>query len=203
MRPRLLAATAIAAGLAVLAMLAIDQPLARWLAARETWPELWNGGIAGLEVAGGIAPWPWLGVCVLVAGVLATALVPRWQRHARAWMFVAASYLLARNLVAWGKFLTGRLRPTEWLAHGGDTTFWRGGFSFPSGHVVLIAGLALPIAIVWPRARPLCAAIAFAMIARVAVGAHFVSDVLGGLALACAVTALCAAAILRSPASPR
>jgi membrane-associated phospholipid phosphatase len=58
---------------------------------------------------------------------------------------------------------------------------------------MLFASLALPIAIMCPRSRvTMFAIIAFPMIARVAVNAHFLSDVTGGLALTLAITWLCA-----------
>ena len=179
------------AGLAALSILTIDQPLARWLATRDAWPALWNGGIAVLEYAAGIEPWRWLGACVLMAAAIAAACVPRWRSAARSLAFVAIVHLAVRVLVLWLKPATGRLRPLEWLAKGGDT-FWRDGIAFPSGHVAYFASLALPIAIAWPRARwPAVAVVAFTSLARLAVDAHFLSDVLGAIALAAAVTWAC------------
>ena len=199
----MVAATSAALGGVCIA--AIDQPVARWLATRDTWPAAWNRGIAVLEICGGIEPWKWIGVIVLVGGVIATQL--RWRTHAAPWLLVASTHLVARNLTLPIKTITGRLRPTEWLARPGDS-FWRdGGIAFPSGHVVLFASLVLPIVVAFPRARPLIAIVAFAMVARIVVDAHFVSDALAGLALAAAVTWLCAAAVDRwsppPPVSPR
>ncbi len=189
-QPRALLALFVASTLVTaLCIVAIDVPLARWLAGRDVLAPAWNTGIAWLEYAIGIEPWKWLGVCVLCAGVAVTLAVPRWHAHARAWMFVALTHLLARNLMLPLKTLTGRLRPSEWLARGGDQFFRDGGIAFPSGHVIYVASLALPLAIVWPRARiPLAAAIGFVMIARLIVNAHFASDVIGGLALVAGVT---------------
>ena len=187
----LLVVTLIASAVTVLCVAAIDQPAARWLAARDTSAAVWSRGIDLLEYVALITPWRWTGVYVLVAGVLATLAVARWRRFAPAWMLIALTHVVARNVMMWGKFVTGRLRPTEWLARRPQgATFWHDdGFSFPSGHVMLFASLALPIAIIWPRTRaPTFAIVAFAMIARVLVNAHFISDVTCGLALSAAIT---------------
>jgi membrane-associated phospholipid phosphatase len=200
---QLLLVAAIASALTVLCIFTIDQPFARWLATRDTWPAVWDHGIDALEYAALIAPWKLAGACVLAGGVVLSLAVPPWRRFAPAWMLVGLTHLLARNVMMWGKFATGRLRPPEWLAHPGDTFFRDGGYSFPSGHVMLFASLALPIAIVWPRSRvPMFAIIAFPMIARVAVNAHFLSDVTGGLALTAGITWLCARAVDRASRWP-
>ncbi len=187
----LLVASAILAALAAAAIATIDEPVARWLATRDTWPALWNTGIAGFEYAAGIEPWRWAGVGVLGALALA-ALALRRPRVGRAFAYIAAVHLASRLLMMWMKPATGRLRPYEWLVRGGST-FWRDGVSFPSGHVMIFASLALPVAVVLPRARWLAIAVtAYACVARLAVDAHFVSDVLAGAALACLITALLA-----------
>ena len=190
MRRRLLAMAAVSAGLAAICIVTIDQPVARWIATREVWPG-WDRGVAALEVASGGEPSGWIGIAVLLAGVIATQL--RWRGNARAWLLVALTHLVSRNLMGWLKFSLGRLRPLEWLASGDHLghTFFRGGIAFPSGHVVLVASLVVPIVVTWPRLRWLLVAVAFTMVARVAVDAHFVSDVLAGLALVAAVTWLC------------
>jgi membrane-associated phospholipid phosphatase len=76
--------------------------------------------------------------------------------------------------------------------------FRDGGYSFPSGHITLFASICIPLAVMYPRARPLLVIVLFAMCARVAVNAHFLSDVLGGLALTLAVTWLCAVMLRRA-----
>lgn len=183
---RLLPVALVCALLTALCMVTLDQPLARWLATRETHPAVWNQIIAYLEYPLGIEPWKWSGICVLVAGSIATLAIPRLRSAAAILLIVTLTHLLARHASLWVKTFTGRLRPSQWLKQGGDTsaTFWRdGGFSFPSGHVLLFASILVPLAVVYPRTRPLLAIVAFVMIARVTVNAHFVSDVLGGLAV--------------------
>jgi membrane-associated phospholipid phosphatase len=129
---------------------------------------------------------------VLVAGSIVTLAVPRLRSAAAIFLIVTLTHLLARHASLWVKTFTGRLRPSQWLKQGGDT-FWRdGGFSFPSGHILLFASILVPLAVVYPRTRPLLAIVGFVMIARIAVNAHFVSDVLGGLAVVALFTWLSA-----------
>jgi membrane-associated phospholipid phosphatase len=182
-RRHLLIIAAVSTVLAPLAMAFIDKPVAMWIAEHDESP-LWSWLVDILEVPVGIAPWTWTLPILLVVGVLATLAVVRWRRYARAWMYVAIVYLLTRNLLGWSKTLTGRLRPHQWVHVGGSTFGHVGdGVSFPSGHVTVFGGLILPLVIIEPRARPLLALIPFVMVARVAVLAHFASDVLAGLAL--------------------
>jgi undecaprenyl-diphosphatase len=198
--PRLLHVALIAASLTALSIATIDQPFARWLATREVHADVWNGIMAVLEYPLGIEPWKWTGLCVLVAASLVTRLVPRLQSYASVFLIITLTHLLARNASLWVKTWTGRLRPTQWLKQGApDATFWHdGGFSFPSGHVLLFASVVVPIAVVYPRARPVLAIVAFVMIARVTVNAHFVSDVLGGLALTAVFTWMSAQLVRRA-----
>lgn len=177
--------------LTAICALTIDEPIARALGAYEPSP-LWNRGVAALEYAAGIEPWKWTSLVALGAGAVACIAWPAWRGALAAWLYVAGTYLLVRNLTSWIKLFTGRWRPNEWLAHGGGA-MWRrdDAWSFPSGHVALIAGLVIPLAVVAPRfGRPLLAVVVFAMVARIAAGEHFVSDTLGAIALTCACAAL-------------
>ena len=199
MRSTLLVAGA-AALVTALCIVTIDQPIARWLATRETYPDAWNQIIAVLEYPLGIEPWKWTGICVLVAASLATLLIARLRPHAPIILIVTLTHLFARNASLWVKTLTGRYRPSQWLKHGGDDpTFWHdGAFSFPSGHVLLFGSILIPIAVVYPRARPVLALLAFVIIARVAVNAHFISDVIGGVAVVATFTWLSARMVRRA-----
>jgi membrane-associated phospholipid phosphatase len=195
----LLRAAAIACAIMLAAIVVVDRPLARFIAGHETGEPTWSNVLGYVEYAIGITPWPWTGVTLLVAGVVITRVMPRWRYQTPAWMFVALVHLLSRNLTMWIKALTGRIRPGAWLAHPGDTFLRVDGWtdlglpSFPSGHVTLVASLAVPIAVLEPRLRwPMFVVIAFVMAARVAANAHFVGDVVGGVALVCAVSWLCA-----------
>jgi membrane-associated phospholipid phosphatase len=176
--------------LAALAIGFVDQPVARWVHEHDQ-SALWEHVMSLLEYPAGIKPWSYTIPAILVGGVLATLAVERWRGYTRAWMYVAIVYLLTRNLMAWGKWLTGRYRPYQWIPVAGDTFGHANGASFPSGHVVVFAGLLLPLAVVSVRTRPLLLLIPFVMMARVAVLAHFVSDVLAGLALTALVAWAC------------
>ncbi len=178
----LLVAAAAMAAFAALAMLAFDRPVARLVAPYEPL-SLWAHGIDVLEHAIGDPLHPLTISFALVAATLATMAVPRWRAYAPAAMFLAGTHVFSRFATGQLKDLTGRLRPSQWIAHGGEETFFRDGASFPSGHVALFASLAIPIAVLWPRARPVLAIAAFVAAARVAVNAHFVSDTLGAGAL--------------------
>lgn len=63
-------------------------------------------------------------------------------------------------------------------------------FAFPSGHALRATFLAVLFADRWPRARPwLYAAALLVMLTRVYLGAHWPSDVLGGVLLGVALAA--------------
>lgn len=190
-RSQLFAIAVASTVLAVLGVLVFDLPLSRWVADHDQ-SAAWAPIVKVCEYFVGVSPWIWTVPLVLCAGVVATLAVQRWRSHARAWMYVALVYLLSRNLMAWGKTLTGRYRPHQWIKIGGDTFGHIGdGASFPSGHVIVFAGLLLPLAVVVPRTRPLLLLIPFIMIARIAVLAHFASDVFAGLALSALLAWLC------------
>lgn len=184
--------------LATLAAIAwLDAPLARWLATFEK-PAIAHDVIHVLEYATLVEPTKWLLLAVFTAATLAVAFVPRLHRWFPQVTYVVLVALLTRNLTLWCKGATGRLRPLEWLHDGGADTFFRHGIAFPSGHVTIFASLAIPIALVCPRAWPVLAIVPTAMIARLAVDAHFASDTLGGVALVCFVAWACGPLITRS-----
>jgi len=193
---KLLPTAAIAAVLTLLCIVAIDQPFARWLATRETYPAIWNDGIGYLEYPLGIEPYKWTGVWILTVGSIVTLAgdhlrMPKLRSAAFAFVLITLVHLIGRNLMLWLKFGFGRLRPTQWFKAGGDDTFFRDGFSFPSGHAILFGSILIPLAVVYPRTRPLLVIVLFAMTARVMVSAHFISDVLGGYVVIAVVTWAC------------
>lgn len=200
---RLLPSAAIAAVLVVLGILVIDQPFARWLATRETYPALWNEGIELLEYPLGIVPYKWTGVWMLCVGTIVTLAgahlgAPRLRNYAFAFALVTLVHLLGRHAMLWLKPAFGRLRPTQWLKAGGDDTFFRDAFSFPSGHAILFASIIVPLAVVYPRTRPLLVIVVFSMLARVMVNAHFISDVLGGYVVVAVTTWACVRLLRRA-----
>jgi membrane-associated phospholipid phosphatase len=186
------------------AIVTIDEPIARALAGYEPLA-IWDGGVAVLEWIVLLPVWRFALPVGLVAAMLATVAVLRWRAAAPPLMLVAGVHLATRLTTGWIKDATGRLRPGEWLARGGDDgSFFQDGISFPSGHVALFASIVLPLMIVWPRARvPLAAIAGFAALARIAAGAHFVSDALGAITLVALWTVLVAAIVRPRPASHR
>lgn len=204
MLSRLLPVSLALVAASVVCIVALDEPFARWIATRETYPAFWNTVVAWLEYPLGIEPYKWTGVWILTAGSIVTLAVARLRPSAAGFLLVALVHFLGRNITMWMKYGTGRLRPSQWLATGGDLWFRDGAYSFPSGHAVLFASIVVPLAVVYPRTRPLLVIALFAMAARVAVSAHFLSDVLAGLALTTLLTWLCAQWLRRAlPSSIR
>jgi membrane-associated phospholipid phosphatase len=196
----LLYTAAIAGVLAALCIVTIDQPFAKWIATRETYPGFWDTTIGYLEYGLGIVPYKWTGVYVLCGGAVITLVVTPLRKYAHIWSLLALTHLLGRNMMIWLKPPFGRYRPTEWIKHHApDATFWhKSAYSFPSGHVILFASIIFPLALAYPKARPLLVFVLFAMVARVAVNAHFLGDVFGGLALTAAGTWLAAMLVRRA-----
>lgn len=178
-RQLLIVAAAFAAA-AALAILTIDPPIARAIGAYEI-SGAWNRILELVEWTVGYPIHPLFSAFAVVIATLAAMIVPRWRAAAPTLMFIAGTHIFARYATNQLKDLTGRLRPGEWLKQGGGDTFFRDGISFPSGHVALFGSLAIPIAMRWPRTRPILVLVAFVGAARVAVNAHFVSDTLGAI----------------------
>lgn len=199
---RLLAGTALAATLLMLAGFAgVDRPLAEWVRASgiENAP-LFVVGLALLDTLAGMSIWFWLAGCVALAlGAIGWALRrdARWPRALLAAGVVQVATLHTMNV---GKGLYGRLRPQQ-LFEGGDWSHaWHaGGTSFPSGHSAFYFGLLLPLAAACPRSwqrAVLIAVPAFAILARIDMAKHFLSDV-SASALVAALYALLVATLLR------
>jgi undecaprenyl-diphosphatase len=140
---------------------------------------------------------PWL----LRAGALALAiaLAVRGRRRAAAWLVVT---VIIGGLVGVGlKYLVGRARPVF-----DEPVYVATGYSFPSGHALNSLLIALAVLVVlWPglgrtgRIVGTSLATLFVLVVgwdRVALGVHFVTDVIGGWTVAVAVVAATAAAFL-------
>ncbi len=190
----LLIVAAIGAAITGLGIVALDQPIARWLADYQAL-ELWTTGLDALEWAIGLPAFAWISGIVLVLCMIVTTAVPRWRGQAPVWTWIAAVHILARIATLELKVATGRLRPYEWLAKGGgdvETFGWIKAHSFPSGHVALFASIAIPLAIVVRQRHPRLGALllvpaVFPVLARVIQNAHFVSDVTGSITLVCLI----------------
>jgi membrane-associated phospholipid phosphatase len=194
-------AVASALVLTAVCILAVDRPLARVLSGYEQ-SGFWNTSVELLEWTLGLPFFKLFAPVVLVVAMVVAMAMPRFRAAAPPLMVIAGTHLICRFLTNRIKDATGRLRPSEWLARGGDETFFRDGIAFPSGHVVLFASILIPLAIVYPRTRPLLAIVAFVSLARILVNAHYVSDALGSITLA-GLAALALAALVRPRVSHR
>ncbi len=198
-RPSFVLATGLVLALAAVKLL---DPLMRGK------PAIADGSLAD-RVLGGIT-WFGEGVEILVgSGVLVLALAAidprgfgratraRLAQVAAAFAFVFASVAGSGLLAALAKNLLGRARP-EHLA--GDAVFeihaavfkanWA---AFPSGHATTAGASATVLALLFPRfARVFLAAGVAIALTRIALGAHFPSDVVAGFALGAAFTLMLA-----------
>ena len=185
----LLPTAAALAAFTALAIVTIDQPVARYQATIAP-PALWKDGLALIDRATGLTWWKWLPTVIIVAGALVALALPPLRRAARGLGLVAAVHVATKLTLFYVKPGLGRLRPSEWLASGGDATFgFAKGIAFPSGHTGHYLSIALPLAVAWPRlGLPLLIVPVFASASRLATNAHFVSDVTGAAALVVAFT---------------
>jgi len=151
---------------------------------------LQTGGAAGVEVLQVLTS-PGLSVFRFVI-LVPIAVLFAARGRLRVTGFVLLAGLVVGPLTTLLKELVGRDRPTA-----DDPLVAAGGLSFPSGHssgAAVLAGLLLVV--LWPmldrRWRPwlggglILAALCVAW-TRIALGVHYLSDVVGGLALGAAV----------------
>jgi undecaprenyl-diphosphatase len=143
-------------------------------------------------------------ICLmLLACIAATFRFPAF-REARAVLLVVlfsfSAATLAGDLL---KELLGRPRPIAELAGRLNAAGRHGSPSFPSGHAAKSLALALPFALIVPAGSVVVRLVKLALLlvaslvcySRIVLGAHYLSDVLAGaaLALACVPVAVAAA----------
>jgi len=180
-----------------MAALTMDMPLARLAA---------NVGIPGdlrklLSVSEVFAHGMGVGLILLTIAVLD----PAHRRHLFRIAYCAYGAGLCAQLA---KLVSPRLRPNvcDLETDALETFFFAGAdrfahlhqlagrdvHAYPSGHSATAVGLALALAWLYPRGRWLFAGFAtLAMAQRIESQAHFLSDTLGGAAIACVIAGLC------------
>jgi undecaprenyl-diphosphatase len=142
---------------------------------------LWGSGLLAIALGW----WRWAGV-----GRLKRALTG-WTAQASLFFFVAvAGSGIVINVL---KLVFGRARPRMLERHeiyGFEPIALDPDFhSFPSGHANTLAAVALVLALFVPRYRVPLLVAGFALgFTRVAVNAHYVSDVIAGIAVAVVTT---------------
>lgn len=194
----------VAFGLATVVAIFVETPLATFTA-QYVPLDLWNDVLDVLEWVILLPPHPLVGPIAVVVAMLVTMAVPRLRSLAPGMMTIAFVHLFTRLSTNWLKDATGRLRPGEWVKKGmPDGSFgFDKGVSFPSGHVVLFASLAIPVLLVFPKTRvaaiPLALIVTFVALARIAVNAHWISDTLASISYVLLVT--WAASWISRPAS--
>lgn len=163
-----------------------DEALALWSAGLGR-PGVW----VGLASAASAFGKPVMGT-ILLAALAASVSSPGWQRHRPVFMLTLMSLGISGIAGDVFKELVARPRPCDVysaLSFAADPSrTW----SFPSGHSTKAVALALPFLVFvsgWRGWRGLIkgalAGLALSVcVSRVVLGAHFLSDVLGGLAMA-------------------
>ena len=139
-----------------------------------------------------------LGLGLVAIGLL-WLIARRSSMTARALLFTGIVQLGTIEASSFLKGVFGRLRPYQLLEHNDWSHVWfAGGNSFPSGHVAFFWGLFLPLAYLFPKYRlGLLVIPVFIAIARIDENVHFLSDVLGSIALAALVTLVAALVFTR------
>jgi membrane-associated phospholipid phosphatase len=146
-------------------------------------------------------------ICLLlIASVAASNRFPALREARPVLLVVLFSFAAAALAAALLKELLGRARPIADLAGQLNVAGRHGSSSFPSGHAAKSLALALPFVLIVPAGSVVVRLVKLALLlvaslvcySRIVLGAHFLSDVLSGaaLALACVPAAIAAANVL-------
>jgi len=139
---------------------------------------------------------------LVAIGVLSLLVFYAFKKPLWVPLAILASQLISQGAVELVKTVFSRARPDDWLIRH-DL-----GFSFPSGHAttaIVFFGTWLLLVMVLPIDRPIKFAIAALLLvwivgidwSRMALGAHYLSDVLGGTLFGCAWTCALLALLIR------
>ncbi len=173
---------------------AVDRPVAAWFAAHRTFAQ----GSLGLQLAHATSP------AVLIALVLLTAVVLLRRGLRSEALLLTGATVVAYASGAVLKFGEHRARPSSPvnLAPEGEP-------SYPSGHVLVVAVIAFTVvALAWSHLSRAgrVTAVAVASVAvggialdRLVVGAHWLTDLAGSLALAVVIVSVVIAALRLLP----
>lgn len=196
-----LAVFAVTLAVCVVLMLFVDRPLALALKQMEqTHPDV-IGFFRVVTEAGRAEIWYTLAVLgwlfSATFGAIA-AFVPTseyWRMRARQMLFMIAAMALSGIIVPLAKMGIGRLRPRYLFESGayGLEPFSHsvGAVGFPSGHTQAIVSAATALCLIVPRHYLLYVVVAILVAAsRVFVTAHFLSDVVMGAYVGCAIPLL-------------
>ena len=158
-------------------VLPFDVPIARFIQQLN-----WGPVVYPMELINASA-----GIWQVLIGAAAVVGLFIWERRAGWLMLIGSVSSLLDNII---KLVISRQRPPADLVHILSPTT---GFSFPSGHAVFFTWMAFMIAVaIAPKIRPTfrpilwifaVIVIVLTCIARVWAGAHWPSDVLGGVLL--------------------
>ena len=187
--------TALTASAIAALMMWGDESIARWFRPRRNTD--WADFFAAItDFASG-----WLWYSVALTGLAGAYIRHRSQQmplgssafavRKRAWIFMIVAMASSGITEVVMKFVIGRDRP-RFLFEDSGASFHpfrmnTGDSSFPSGHAQSITSAMLALALIYPPLRPLFLVTAALIAAsRVIIGAHYVSDVLGGVWLAVA-----------------
>ena len=162
----------------------------------------WDTAVLKLAISDDGLPWKIVRVlsalggitAVLVWLVVALVVMVRARMYRQA-VFVAAATLASMAVSGLTKLAFARPRPEV-------TSHVPGSYSFPSGHTMSSTGFAVALVVVlWPtrwRRPALAAAAVYAIgigLTRLALGVHYLSDVVAGWALATAVVGVTSLAL--------
>lgn len=120
----------------------------------------------------------------------------RLRQEVRAWTFMAVAMLSSGILINAVKFAAGRQRPRFLFGDESSSGFYPFGLeiadsSFPSGHTQSIWTAMLALSFMFPPLRPVFLLIATIIaFSRIAVGAHFLADVVASIFIAYAAVLL-------------